>query len=236
MSEAVCLPTPEEKSKAKDWVEAHSCRAWRHGCIFVDGTLIPLHDQPHWYGESYFDWKCNYSLNIQVCYHLNQAWNWYSAQEHDTILEENEFVWADLAYPLETWVVSPYKKPERDIPKNEEFNNHLSMVRIHSKHVIGFLKGRFHSLKHLQLHISDERSQKFATYWIAACIGVYAFIMQCEDEEQEDVDSDFEDPFIAEGLSPSSSSSDSEPTPQSHQGNTSQRRLHATKAKCKKLK
>jgi hypothetical protein len=70
MSEAVRLPTPEEKSKAKDWVEAHSCRAWRHGWLFIDGTLIPLFDRPHWYGESYFDRKCNYSLNVQVCYHL----------------------------------------------------------------------------------------------------------------------------------------------------------------------
>ena len=66
MNEAVRLPTPEEKIKAKDWVEAHLCRVWRHGWIFVDGTLIPLFDRPHWYGESYFDRKCNYSLNIQV--------------------------------------------------------------------------------------------------------------------------------------------------------------------------
>jgi hypothetical protein len=66
MSEAVRMPTAEEKSKAKAWVEAHSCRAWRHGWIFVDGTLIPLFDRPHWYRESYFDRKCNYSLNVQV--------------------------------------------------------------------------------------------------------------------------------------------------------------------------
>ena len=114
-----------------------------------------------------------------------------------------------LSVQLETWVVSPYKKPERDIPENEEFNNHLSMVHIHSEHAIGFLKGHFHLLKHLQLHISDEQSHKFATYWITVCIGVHAFAMQCENEEWEDVDSDFEDPFIAEGLS---SSSDSELT------------------------
>lgn len=138
-----------------------------------------------------------------------------------------------LSVQLETWVVSPYKKPERDIPENEEFNNHLSMVRICSEHAIGFLKGRFHLLKHLRLRISDERSHKFATYWIAACIGVHAFAMQCEDEERKDVDSDFEDPFIAEGLS---SSSGSEPTPQRYRGNISQRRLHAAKAKREKLK
>ncbi|KAG2112519.1 hypothetical protein DEU56DRAFT_874369 [Suillus clintonianus] len=43
-----------------------SCRAWRNGWCLVDGTLIPLYDRPHWYGESYFDRKSNYSLNVQV--------------------------------------------------------------------------------------------------------------------------------------------------------------------------
>lgn len=64
---------------------------------------------------------------------------------------------------VDTWVVAPYKKPEHDIPDNEEFNNHVSMVRIQFEHTIEFLKGHFHSLKHLQLRISNERSHKFAT-------------------------------------------------------------------------
>ncbi|KAG0695798.1 hypothetical protein DFH29DRAFT_761523, partial [Suillus ampliporus] len=38
-----------EKELVKSWVEAHSCRARRNGCL-VDGTLIPLYDHPHWYG------------------------------------------------------------------------------------------------------------------------------------------------------------------------------------------
>lgn len=66
VNEAICMPDPEGKEAAKNWVEAHSCRAWRNGWLFVDGTLIPLFDRPHWYGESYFDRKCNYSMNIQV--------------------------------------------------------------------------------------------------------------------------------------------------------------------------
>jgi hypothetical protein len=66
MQEAVRFPTVDEKNKAKAWVAAHSCRAWRHGWCMVDGTLIPLAERPHWFGESYFDRKCNYSLNIQV--------------------------------------------------------------------------------------------------------------------------------------------------------------------------
>lgn len=136
------------------------------------------------------------------------------------------------SFQLETWVVSPYKKPEKEIPENEEFNNHLSMVHIRSEHAIGFLKGPFHSLKHLRLWISNEHSHKFATYWIAACIGIHAFVMQCEDEEREDADSDFEDPFIAEGLS---SSSDSEVAPQPPRGNVSQRRLHSLKPSVRNL-
>jgi len=52
----------------------------------------------------------------------------------------------------------------------------------------------------------DERSHKFATYWIAACVGLHAFAMQCEEDEHTDGDgSEYEDPFIAEGLSSSSS-------------------------------
>ncbi len=66
LAETIRHPTAEEKEKAKAWVEAHSCKAWRNGWCMVDGTLIPLDEWPYWYGESYFDRKCNYSLNIQV--------------------------------------------------------------------------------------------------------------------------------------------------------------------------
>ncbi|KAF8220343.1 hypothetical protein L208DRAFT_1127843, partial [Tricholoma matsutake] len=103
------------------------------------------------------------------------------AKEHHILMEPGEWVWADSAYPVDTWIVSPYKKPERDIPEDEEFNKHVSRVRIQSEHAIGFLKGRFHSLKNLRLHIKDKKSHIFATYWVAACIGVHAFAMQCEE-------------------------------------------------------
>jgi hypothetical protein len=67
MSQFVRMPTASEKEKAKAWVESHSCKAWRNGWCMVDGTLVALFDRPFWFGESYFDRKCNYSLIIQVC-------------------------------------------------------------------------------------------------------------------------------------------------------------------------
>lgn len=66
LHDAVRMPTTAEKEEAKTWVEEHSCEAWRGGWCMVDGTLIPLADRPYWFGESYFDRKCNYSLNVQV--------------------------------------------------------------------------------------------------------------------------------------------------------------------------
>ena len=59
------------------------------------------------------------------------------------------------------------------------------MLRIRSEHAIGFLKGRFQSLKGLRVLISNKASHKFATYWIKACIVVHNFAKRREDEERE---------------------------------------------------
>ena len=109
---------------------------------------------------------------------------------------------------ISKWIVAPYKRPERDLPENDVFNNHVSMLRIRSEHAIGFLKGRFHSLKNLRIAIKDGNGHKVATYWVATCVAVHAFAMQCEAEERSDDESEavMQDPFIMEGLSSDSDS------------------------------
>ena len=67
MRNSIHWPDEGEKEKARKWVQDHSCKAWQNGWCFVDGTLVPLTSRPYWYGESYFDRKCRYSLNVQVC-------------------------------------------------------------------------------------------------------------------------------------------------------------------------
>ena len=104
--------------------------------------------------------------------------------KHKDIIKDEEWIWADLAYPICTclhffipdsliltmyikisaWVVAPYKKPEYDLADNEIFNNHVSHIHIQSKHAIGFLKGQFQSLKELHIKITNQKSHKFATY------------------------------------------------------------------------
>ncbi|KAI5830536.1 hypothetical protein K523DRAFT_302420 [Schizophyllum commune Tattone D] len=63
---ALQWPDDAEKEKAKDWVERTSCPAWRDGWLMVDGTLIPLFRRPGHFGNTFYDRKSNYSLNVQL--------------------------------------------------------------------------------------------------------------------------------------------------------------------------
>jgi hypothetical protein len=64
-------PSLAEKDEAKEWVEDTSgCPEWRDGFCMVDGTLVPLFEKPGYHGETYFDRKSNYSMNVQVCHQM----------------------------------------------------------------------------------------------------------------------------------------------------------------------
>ena len=111
----------------------------------------------------------------------------------------------------------------------------ILQVRIRSEHAIGFLKGRFQSLKGLRISIVDEASHKFATYWVVACVAVHSFAMQCEDEERDSDLSDSDNSFIAAGLSSSSSNDDNDNITY-HAGLSSTQRVRAGKARREQLK
>jgi hypothetical protein len=70
-SEHLCFssvrwPSDVEKAAPKAWVEEASCPAWHDRWLMVDGTLIPLFMHPGFYGNTWFDRKSNYSINVQV--------------------------------------------------------------------------------------------------------------------------------------------------------------------------
>ena len=66
---AAVMPWPNRADieRAKARVEGNSCPAWRDGWCMVDGTLVPLFQRPHHFGNTFFDRKSNYSMNVQVC-------------------------------------------------------------------------------------------------------------------------------------------------------------------------
>ena len=112
-------------------------------------------------------------------------------------MEEGEWIWADSAYPLTKWCQAPYKKyhiscqshyssydvfrPEKLQQRNGIHNYHVSAVHVRSEHCVGFLKGRWSSLRGLHIAITDEKSLHFATLWIIGCIHLHAFAMKHEE-------------------------------------------------------
>ncbi|KAF8592799.1 hypothetical protein K439DRAFT_1610331 [Ramaria rubella] len=174
-------PDDEAKERAKAWVEEQSCLMWRDGWLMVDGMLVPLYTRPGFFGNSFFDRKSNYSMSVQLIstpdlcivdygvgmpgsQHDSTAWlQTCIPQEHETLLSSVEWVWADTAYPLQTWCQAPYKK-----------------IHIRSEHCVGYLKGCWSSLRGLQLKINKPKGVHFTSLWITCCITLHNLAIQIE--------------------------------------------------------
>ncbi|KAF7372357.1 DDE Tnp4 domain-containing protein [Mycena venus] len=130
----------------------------------------------------------DYGVGLPRSQHDASAWKKTRIpQEHKRLLPNSEWCWADSAYPIQ--------KPEKEHGCNPEFNFALSGIRIRSEHAVGYLKGRFPSLKGLRLRIDNKEHQLFATVWVIACMVVHNFCM-----EHEHLTTRFElDTFFQEG-------------------------------------
>jgi hypothetical protein len=64
---AMAWPNHTKIEHAKEWVEHQSSPAWVGGWSMVNGALVPLFQRPHYYGNTFFCRKLNYSMNVQVC-------------------------------------------------------------------------------------------------------------------------------------------------------------------------
>jgi hypothetical protein len=55
-----------------------------------------------------------------------------TVKDRQRLIGTGEWIWADSAYPIEAWCITPYKKPAANIPENKTFNFWVSHVCIHS--------------------------------------------------------------------------------------------------------
>ncbi|KAF8581346.1 hypothetical protein K439DRAFT_1654083 [Ramaria rubella] len=179
MMTALQWPDDEARECAKVWVEEQSCPMWRDGWLMVDGMSVPLYARPGFFGNSFFDRESNYSMNVQT----------HIPQEHESLLSLAEWVWADTAYPLQTWCQAPFKKyyrrlisfrPEKDTPENTRHNYYVSKIHICLEHCVGYLKGRWSSLCGLHLQINKPKDVHFASLWITCCIMLHNLAIQVE--------------------------------------------------------
>lgn len=194
-------PLGPEREEAKQWVEDRANSVlWRDGWCMIAGTFVPIYTKPHYFGESWYDRKSNYSMNVQIintpnlkiidyasgfvgsrhdshCVHFTRL-----VQERARLLEPGEWCWGDAGYPLNKWLIIPYKRPDSERRDNRIFNTPLSRIRIKSEHAIGYLKGRWQSLKSLRIQINNKKDVTYAMAWVNACIILHAF---CQDDELE---------------------------------------------------
>lgn len=72
-------------------------------------------------------------------------------------------------------------RPEKDTAENTRFNYYVLRVRIRSEHCVGFLKGRWSSLRGLRCAIDNAEGLQYATLWATTCIHLHAFAMDHKD-------------------------------------------------------
>ena len=80
-------------------------------------------------------------------------------------------------------------------------------MRIRSEHAVGYLKGRFQSLRGLRQQINSERDYILALAWVRTCLIIHSFAGRIEDDEYE---SDFWE-WVEEGRNGEDEREDEEP-------------------------
>jgi hypothetical protein len=76
------------------------------------------------------------------------------------------------------------------------YSEPFEQVRVKSEHAMGYLKGRFSSLRGLRQQIDDVIDHKRALAWVKTCIIIHTLVSFVEDGNE---DNDFMDELVREG-------------------------------------
>jgi hypothetical protein len=178
-------------------------------CVgFVDGTLIPLMEQPLRADRAdFFGRKEGYSLSsLIVCDDRRRIMYHYSGwagASHDSRIFRNsilyrnpaaffadgEYLLADSAFNNTNHTVSTFRLPARGIrlPQDQhDFNQAVSSIRVANEHTIGILKNRFQILKQLPIRITEEvESMERAIDCIEACCVLHNILHDLSQNEDD---------------------------------------------------
>ncbi|OBZ71019.1 hypothetical protein A0H81_09532 [Grifola frondosa] len=195
-------PSADEIEAAKRWVVSRvGCERWRNGYLGTDGTLSDLFEKPAWFGDAFFGKNGAPSTNTQLVtflptgrfldYAAGNVGSVHDSEafcmtrmyrEHDRLLGPGEWIWADSAYPSETWCVTPFKKPTNGALTADQktFNRNLSSIR-------------------LRIQISSKKWHEWAIAWIRCCLILHNLII---DFEGVNNDEDWRKEMLREGNPP----------------------------------
>jgi len=124
-------------------------------------------------------------------------------------------MWADSAYPPETWSIAPFKKPVngqltadqrtynywvskvRHVPLSELKETYCLQIRIRVEHTMGLLKGTFQSLKEIRIQLTNTKRHMIIIMWARVCIVLHNLIIRIEGDN---FDEKWRDGLVQAGL------------------------------------
>jgi len=185
------------------------------GCVgFLDRTDMVLQRSPSYHGETYFNGKKQYALNIQGICNSNRRFTFvsrgYPASVGDATVfggtsffkQPNlffscpeEYILADKAYWYMRRCITPYKEPlaSQIAGGYREFNLRLAEARVKIEHTFGVLKSRWGSLKGIPINIRSGHDHVRVLAWVMSCIFLHNFLNNFENNENWVIDSGIRD-------------------------------------------
>ncbi len=187
-------------------------------CVNVDGTLLGLARAPAFSmrPETYCHPRHRtYGFNTLLFadhfrYIVSYVFGWPGAAADSTIMASSliakdprkflnvgeEFIFADLGFKRENYVITPFKGESACQRHNQLFNRAQRVGRCRIEHVNGCLKARFSSLKAIPIDVKSKEDVESCHAWVKGCIILhnmlvwmqddYDFVLP-EDEEEQDV-------------------------------------------------
>jgi hypothetical protein len=80
----------------------------------------------------------------------------YTKAEAGLLMNNDEIIIADSAYPLKQWLITPFRDNGRLGPQHRRFNRILSSARQVVERCFGHLKGRFRRLREITVHDIED--------------------------------------------------------------------------------
>lgn len=176
------------------------------GCVgFLDGTDLVLQHSPSYHGETYFNRKKQYALNLQAICDSRRKFTFVSggfpASVSDATVfcgtsffkkpnfffsRPDEYILADKAYRLTRRCMTPYKEPlaSQEAEGYKEFNLRLAMARVKIENAFGILKNRWGSLRGIHINITRAQDHVRVLSWILSCVVLHNFLCDFEADEE----------------------------------------------------
>jgi hypothetical protein len=113
----------------------------------------------------------------------------FISKKIDVICENQFHILGDAAYPINDFLITPFRDNGHLTQQETTFNRKHSATRVRIENAFGLLKQRFRSLVILEFHKVDKTS----LFILACCVLHNLSIRASDNEEFDDADSDHDE-------------------------------------------